>query len=485
MPTPVLMSVMPSEGTKLAATADDQALVNLGYKQELRRGFSSFMSFAFCFTSVAVLSSISLAWPSTMAAGGPSVAIWGWIICAFFTMTSGLAMAELCSTFPSAGSVYHWAAMLAPPEYSALACYVTGVFNFFGNAAGDASFAWGFASVVAAAQNYRTIDADGNPTGPEMSVQQQVGVAIAVCAAWTLVNVLRVDEQGWLNNLAAAFQIATTFAIIAAVISMPGRDPDVPLGWVWKQPYNGTGIPDANFGYVMLLGLLNALFAFSGYEAGAHMAEETSNSSVSAPWGVVLTCAAVASCGFVYIVGLLYATPSVLGMRYSTWAQAQLHGWVKVANNSWLFPATATTAAVQFNLSNGIWDFVNTSSMTLENPSDDGYYTNYYNAYGTEFAAPWNAQASVSDYLQAAMTAVAESSSVASVYFGACGHRTGMALTCLLIINLFFAGISSLTVTSRIAFAMARDGAFPYSESLRVVWPATKSPVRTVLLVCK
>jgi amino acid transporter len=119
----------------------------------------------------------------------------------------------------------------------------------------------------------------------------------------------------------------------------------------------------------------------------------------------------------------------------------------------------------------------------LENAADDGYYANYYNTYGYDFAAPWDAQTQVSDYLQAAMTAVAESSSVASVYFGACGWRTGMALTVVLIINLFFAGISSLTVTSRIAFAMARDGAFPYSESLRVVWPVTKSPVRTVLLV--
>ena len=39
-----------------------------------------------------------------------------------------------------------------------------------------------------------------------------------------------------------------------------------------------------------------------------------------------------------------------------------------------------------------------------------------------------------------------------------------LAMTCLLIIiNLFFAGFSSLTVTSRIGFAMARDGAIPFS----------------------
>lgn len=56
-------------------------------------------------------------------------------------------------------------------------------------------------------------------------------------------------------------------------------------------------------GYVMLVGLLGALFAFSGYEAGAHLAEETQNATVSAPWGIIGTCITVAITGFIYIVG--------------------------------------------------------------------------------------------------------------------------------------------------------------------------------------
>jgi amino acid transporter len=41
-----------------------------------------------------------------------------------------------------------------------------------------------------------------------------------------------------------------------------------------------------------------------------------------------------------------------------------------------------------------------------------------------------------------------------------------VAMTALLIVNIFFAGFSSMTVTSRIGFAMARDGAFPFSNIL-------------------
>jgi amino acid transporter len=44
-----------------------------------------------------------------------------------------------------------------------------------------------------------------------------------------------------------------------------------------------------------------------------------------------------------------------------------------------------------------------------------------------------------------------------------------MALSALLVVVLFLAGVSSVTVTSRIAFAMVRDGAIPFSTFLRPV----------------
>lgn len=59
--------------------------------------------------------------------------------------------------------------------------------------------------------------------------------------------------------------------------------------------------------YVCVIGILMTLFSFSGYEAGAHMAEETRNASKSAPMGVVYTCIATTLTGFAYILGLLYA----------------------------------------------------------------------------------------------------------------------------------------------------------------------------------
>jgi amino acid transporter len=58
-----------------------------------------------------------------------------------------------------------------------------------------------------------------------------------------------------------------------------------------------------------------------------------------------------------------------------------------------------------------------------------------------------------------------------------------VAMTSLLLVNIFFAGFSSMTVTSRIGFAMARDGAFPGSKILYKLNSKTKTPDRIILLV--
>lgn len=40
------------------------------------------------------------------------MAVWGWVLVAFFVSFIGLGMAEICSTFPTAGSLYFWTARL-------------------------------------------------------------------------------------------------------------------------------------------------------------------------------------------------------------------------------------------------------------------------------------------------------------------------------------------------------------------------------------
>jgi len=59
----------------------------------------------------------------------------------------------------------------------------------------------------------------------------------------------------------------------------------------------------------------------------------------------------------------------------------------------------------------------------------------------------------------------------------------GPALIWLIIINAFFAGLSSVAVTGRITFALARDKGFPFSDLIATVNPTFKSPFWALLFV--
>ena len=58
-----------------------------------------FKTLAITFSSIAVFSGTPLYGPSLRYAG-PASLIWGWVVVTFFTWFVGLALAEICSSFP-------------------------------------------------------------------------------------------------------------------------------------------------------------------------------------------------------------------------------------------------------------------------------------------------------------------------------------------------------------------------------------------------
>ncbi len=118
---------------------------------------------------------------------------------------------------------------------------------------GDAAFASGFATIINAA-----IVLDGNPS---LSTGIQVAISIGILIVWTIQNVFRIDQQGWLNNLAAFVQISSSITIVIVLFVMaPQR---ATAKDVFTSTYNGTGFP---FAYVCCISILSTLFSFSGYE---------------------------------------------------------------------------------------------------------------------------------------------------------------------------------------------------------------------------
>ncbi|CDW80760.1 amino acid transporter [Stylonychia lemnae] len=357
-----------------------------GYKQELNRGFSAFMSFSITFTNVACISSIVMLIDFGMITGGPVVMLFGWILVSIFTMIVASSMAEICSTYPVTGSVYYWSGALANYKWSPIASYLCGWFNFLGNLANNASFSFGLAKFLSGifALSIESKDA--------FSVHTQIFIAIVLLILWSLKNYMKIEHQGWFNNTSAVYQfVSTIFVVIVIFLVSPKFSSNK---FVFTKFNNQTGFD--NTYYVSMLGLLMAMFGFSGYEGGATLAEETTDASVSAPKGIIYSCLLSAITGLIFIMAILYGCGE------------------------------------------------NIDSIINGN-SDHGAVNFFY-----------------------------------IVFSGDQSWVVFMIL--ILMMNLFLVGFSTTTISSRVGYAMARDGAFPYSKFLSQVNPQTQTPDRMIFL---
>ena len=77
--------------------------------------------------------------------------------------------------------------------------------------------------------------------------------------------------------------------------------------------------------------------------------------------------------------------------------------------------------------------------------------------------------------------AVNTGNAITNIFVLSCGEKWGEVLSWALVVNIFFGGISSVTITNRTTFALARDKAFPFSEILEQVEPHTQSPVYALM----
>src|SRR5271168_5065155 len=94
------------------ASDDAGELARLGYAQELVRRLGGFSSFAIGFSIISVLTGVTSTYGDALESGGPAGLGLGWPLVSVGTLVVALAMAELASAFPTAGALYHWAALL-------------------------------------------------------------------------------------------------------------------------------------------------------------------------------------------------------------------------------------------------------------------------------------------------------------------------------------------------------------------------------------
>jgi amino acid permease (GABA permease) len=276
-------------------TSDEQRLHELGYAQELRRRMSGFSNFAVSFTIISILSGCLTLYGFGMNTGGPAVIVWGWPFVGVMTLFVGLAMAEVCSSYPTAGGLYYWAAKIAPKNGPAWSWF-TGWFNFLGQVAVTAGIDFGAAFFINAFLNLQF----GVSTAPKVTVL----IFALVLVVHGLLNQFGIRIVALLNDISVWWHILGVLIIVGVLAFAPSHHQSAKT--VFTGLVNNTGF-HIGWWYIILIGLLLAQYTFTGYDASAHMTEETHEAARSGPRGIVMSIVVSLFAGWVLLIGVTFA----------------------------------------------------------------------------------------------------------------------------------------------------------------------------------
>ncbi len=272
------MSDKSTKAPSAQATADADAagLAELGYKQELHRGMSGFSNFAVSFSIISILAGCITSYSIALKSGGPAAINLGWPIVGLFVLCVALAMAEVCSRYPTAGGLYFWAGRLAKKNKRQWAWFV-GWFNFLGEVAVTAAIDYG-AAVTMMAFASLTFGVVPDPVNTFI-------LFLVLIVIHGLLNTFGVNLVSLLSNVSAWWHIVGVLIIVGVLWIVPTSHQS--FSWTLTAFHNETGW---SFGpYVFLMGLLMAQYTYTGYDASAHVAEETKGASRAAPRGIVMS----------------------------------------------------------------------------------------------------------------------------------------------------------------------------------------------------
>jgi amino acid transporter len=285
---------------------DTRALHEMGYAQELNRSMSRFSNFAVSFTIISILSGCLTLYGYGLLHGGPPVMLWGWLMVGVLVLFAGMSMAEICSAYPTAGGLYYWAAKLAPGDSAPIWSWFTGWFNLLGQVAVTAGISFGCAFSISAFMNILT--------GSDFWMKNWVTILIlvVVLAIQGLLNTFNVRLVALLNDVSVYWHLIGVGLIFVLLFWAPSSGSHQTAGFLFgSQGWDAfKGLSGFSFPlYIFLIGLLNAQYTFTGYDASAHVSEETIQARISAPKGIVNSIWVSLVAGFILLAAVSFAIP--------------------------------------------------------------------------------------------------------------------------------------------------------------------------------
>ena len=300
---------------------DVRDLHHLGYAQELFRTMGGFSNFAISFSIISILTGAVILFDYGLAWGGPAASTIGWPLVSLFTLMIAAAMAEIASAYPTAGGLYYWSSRMKNKDWG----WWTAWFNLAGQVAIVAGIDFAAAAFVNSSIVTPILSNFGVNFGNSSAVLGSIVngqlLTMAVLLAIQLVlNVAGIRLVALLNDASVWWHIGTVAVIVVSLFLIASgkthaslnpfdiKPQDVqggaaPLG-VTLGPAIGYALPIA-----FLFSLLQAQWTYTGYDASAHVAEETVGARLSSAWGVFISVAVSSVVGYIVLFALATHLP--------------------------------------------------------------------------------------------------------------------------------------------------------------------------------
>ncbi len=257
------------------------------------RSIGGFSNFAISFSIISILTGAVTLFDYGLRMGGPLEMSLGWPLVTVGTLLVTLSMAELCSALPTSGGMYHWSAELGGPTWA----WFTAWFNIVGLVAAVAGIDYGCAQFLV----------------PILGLESKTSTLFIVYGALLLshglINHFGIRGVAYLNDFSVTVHLLGVAVLIGALWFFA---PKQPLVFLLKA--SSSNPMHAPYLWVFLLGLLQAQWTYTGFDASAHVAEETLDPRRRAPWGMVTSVVVSGFFGYLLILTLTWAIPDIAGV---------------------------------------------------------------------------------------------------------------------------------------------------------------------------
>lgn len=263
---------------------------------------SHFSNFAISFSIISILAGGMTSFWLGMATSGPRVITMGWIIVGFFALLVGMAMGEICSAYPTAGGLYYWSAKLARKNHARWAWF-TGYFNLIGQIGVIASV--DYALSVFIGYFIRMFDDGFNLTSGNIFM-----IYLGVLVLHGLLNTFSVDLVKIFGDISVWWHVIGVVIIAGILFIAPSNKRGIG-GAFDAAPEGLTGWTGGAFITVYLfgVGLLLAQYTITGFDASAHVSEETKGARTEAPKAIVRSIYISAIAALVLNLAMIAAMP--------------------------------------------------------------------------------------------------------------------------------------------------------------------------------